>query len=77
MANTQTQQTPRTRGTVKWFNDSKGFGFITAENGTDAFVHFTGINGGKGHKTLHEGDAVEFELAHEAKGYKAYFVDVV
>ncbi len=57
-------------GTVKWFNDAKGFGFITADDGTDAFVHYSDITG-EGFKTLKEGDAVEFELADAEKGKKA------
>jgi len=57
-------------GTVKWFNDAKGFGFITADDGTDAFVHYSDIVG-NGFKTLKEGEAVEFELADAEKGKKA------
>ncbi len=58
------------RGTVKWFNDAKGFGFIEQENGTDVFVHFSAI-GGDGFKTLSEGDAVNFEVVDSPKGPKA------
>ena len=58
------------RGVVKWFNDQKGFGFITAENGPDVFVHHTGI-GGEGYKTLGEGDTVEFDIVEGEKGPKA------
>ena len=58
------------KGTVKWFNDSKGFGFVTTEDGTDAFVHYGDIEG-DGFKSLAEGDAVEFELAEGPKGPKA------
>jgi len=58
------------RGTVKWFNDQKGFGFITAENGPDVFVHHTGI-GGEGYKSLAEGDVVEFDIIEGEKGPKA------
>jgi cold shock protein len=55
-------------GTVKWFNDAKGFGFITPENGSkDCFVHHTAIQG-SGFKTLAEGEAVEFDLVQGAKG---------
>lgn len=59
-----------TNGTVKWFNDSKGFGFISQENGDDVFVHHTAIQG-EGFKSLAEGDKVEFEAAKDQKGYKA------
>ncbi len=55
-------------GTVKWFNDSKGFGFITPENGQkDVFVHHSAIQG-EGFKSLAEGDRVEFEVVDSAKG---------
>lgn len=58
----------RTTGTVKWFNDSKGFGFITPENGQkDCFVHHSAIEGG-GFKTLTEGERVEFEIVQGQKG---------
>ncbi len=57
-------------GKVKWFNNSKGFGFITTEDGGDAFVHYSDITG-DGFKTLEEGDDVQFELAESEKGYKA------
>jgi cold shock protein len=61
----------RTTGTVKWFNDTKGFGFITPENGSkDCFVHHSAIQG-SGFKSLSEGDRVEFDLVEEAKGPKA------
>jgi cold shock protein len=61
----------RTKGTVKWFNDTKGFGFITPEDGTkDCFVHFSAIEG-NGFKSLVEGDTVEFEVIEDAKGPKA------
>lgn len=58
------------RGVVKWFNDQKGFGFITAENGPDVFVHHSSI-AGEGYKTLGEGDAVEFDIVEGEKGPKA------
>lgn len=58
------------KGTVKWFNDKKGFGFISQENGDDVFVHQTAIQG-KGFRTLAEGDKVEFEVIKDQKGYKA------
>jgi cold shock protein len=61
----------RTTGTVKWFNDTKGFGFITPENGSkDCFVHHSAIQG-SGFKSLSEGDRVEFDMIEEAKGPKA------
>lgn len=57
-------------GTVKWFSDSKGFGFITQENGDDVFVHHTAIQS-DGFKSLSEGDRVEFEVEQGQKGSKA------
>ena len=57
-------------GKVKWFNNAKGFGFITADDGTDAFVHYGDILG-DGFKSLNEGDNVEFELTAGPKGPKA------
>lgn len=57
-------------GTVKWFNDKKGFGFISQDNGDDVFVHQTSIQG-EGFRTLAEGDKVEFEVVKDQKGYKA------
>ena len=61
------------RGTVKWFNAAKGFGFITRENGEDIFVHFRSIQG-KGHRSLGEGQAVIFSVTEGDKGLQA--VDV-
>ena len=58
------------QGTVKWFNDSKGFGFITSEDGNEAFVHHTSIQG-DGFKSLAEGDAVSFDTENGQKGLKA------
>lgn len=58
------------QGTVKWFNESKGFGFITSEDGTDVFVHYSAIQG-DGFKTLAEGDKVSFEVEKGPKGPKA------
>ncbi len=57
-------------GTVKWFNDKKGFGFISQDNGQDVFVHQTSIQT-DGFRTLAEGDKVEFEVIKDQKGYKA------
>lgn len=59
-----------TKGTVKWFNDQKGFGFITDETGKDVFVHFTGLNM-EGFKTLKENQQVEFEVVEGEKGPQA------
>ena len=61
-------------GTVKWFNDAKGYGFITQQEGDDVFVHFTAIDG-EGFRTLAEGDVVEFELAQTEKGSQAMHVN--
>jgi len=59
------------KGNVKWFNESKGFGFITPEDGSkDVFVHFSAIQS-KGFKTLAEGQSVEFEITEGAKGPSA------
>ncbi len=58
------------KGTVKWFNNQKGYGFITDENGNEVFVHFSGLNM-DGYKTLDEGQAVEFEVVEGAKGPQA------
>ena len=57
-------------GTVKWFNGSKGFGFITREGGEDLFVHYSAIVG-EGYKSLEEGDKVEFEESQGQKGPQA------
>ncbi len=57
-------------GTVKWFNESKGFGFISQESGPDVFAHYSEI-AGSGFKTLAEGDQVTFEITDGAKGPKA------
>ena len=60
----------RNSGTVKWFNDAKGYGFITTERGEDVFVHFSAIQA-KGFRTLAEGAAVEFDLIEGPKGFQA------
>ena len=58
------------KGTVKWFNAEKGYGFITGEDGNDVFVHFSAIQS-EGYKTLEEGQEVEFEVVQGAKGPQA------
>lgn len=58
------------KGTVKWFNNQKGYGFISDESGKDVFVHYTGLNM-DGFKTLDEGQAVEFEVTESEKGPQA------
>ena len=57
-------------GTVKWFNDSKGYGFVTADDGTDVFVHHNDIQG-EGFKSLAEGDKVTFDIVQGEKGPRA------
>jgi CspA family cold shock protein len=61
------------RGTVKWFNDRKGYGFIAAENAGEVFVHHTSIEG-SGFRTLHEGDTVEFDIKNGERGNEASHV---
>ncbi len=63
------------KGTVKWFNEKKGYGFIEQEDGSDVFVHFSGING-TGFKTLNEGDKVSFTVEQGQKGPAAVDVTV-
>ena len=58
------------KGKVKWFNNQKGYGFITPESGSDVFVHHTAIQG-EGYKTLEEGQEVEFEIVKGDKGEQA------
>lgn len=58
------------KGTVKWFNDSRGYGFISQSSGEDVFVHFTSIEG-SGFRTLAEGEEVEFELKETERGVQA------
>lgn len=58
------------KGTVKWFNNQKGYGFISDENGNDVFVHYSGLNM-EGFKSLEEGAAVEYEVVDGAKGPQA------
>ena len=64
------------KGTVKWFNNQKGYGFISDEEGNDVFVHYTGLNM-EGFKSLEEGAAVVFEVTDGAKGPQAVNVTVV
>jgi cold shock protein len=63
-------------GRVKWFNDSKGFGFIEQDGGEDVFVHFSAITG-EGYRSLPEGAAVEFEVAKGPKGPRAENVKII
>lgn len=66
----------REKGTVKWFNNSKGFGFIQRDTGDDVFVHFKSITG-SGYKTLEEGQRVEFAVVQGQKGLQAEEVTVI
>jgi cold shock protein len=66
----QEKESNMVKGTVKWFNDSKGFGFLEQENGGDVFVHFSAITG-DGFKSLSEGDEVTFEVVKGPKGLQA------
>jgi CspA family cold shock protein len=63
-------QVDRLKGTVKWFNNAKGYGFIGREEGADVFVHYSAI-ASEGYKSLQEGDAVEFEITQGTKGPQA------
>ena len=62
------------QGTVKWFNESKGYGFITADEGNDVFVHYSAIKG-DGYKTLNEGQKVSFRIVEGEKGPQAADVE--
>jgi len=64
------------KGKVKWFNATKGYGFITREGGSDVFVHFKSIVG-EGYKSLNEGDSVEFEVEDGSKGPQAINVNKI
>ena len=66
----------RTQGTVKWFNEEKGFGFIEQSNGDDVFIHHSAING-RGKKTLREGQAVKMDVTEGEKGPQAENVSIV
>lgn len=65
------------KGTVKWFNNQKGFGFITMEDDKDIFVHYSGINSNENFKTLIEGETVVFDAIDVEKGRQAINVTVV
>jgi len=65
------------RGTVKWFNSEKGFGFISREQGSDVFVHYNSIQNKGGFRTLHEGQLVEFTVTQGPKGAQANDVIVI
>jgi CspA family cold shock protein len=66
----------RKRGTVKWFNAEKGYGFITPESGEDVFVHYSEIQS-TGYRSLNDGDKVEFDVAKSEKGFHASKVVVI
>jgi len=59
------------KGIVKWFNGSKGYGFISVENGEDVFVHYSAIQDNGGYRSLDEGQAVEFDITTGSKGLQA------
>ncbi|MDD5087426.1 MAG: cold shock domain-containing protein [bacterium] len=67
---------PSSTGTVKWFSEKKGFGFIEAENGQEVFVHYSSITG-KGYRVLQPGDRVSFETVPGPKGQQAFHVVVL
>ena len=64
------------QGTVKWFNDAKGFGFISRQNGEDVFVHFSAIQS-NGFRSLQEGQAVSFDVKRGSKGWQAENVQIL
>jgi CspA family cold shock protein len=70
------RESPMPEGTVKWFSDQKGFGFIEQDDGQDVFVHHTSING-TGFKSLSEGQRVRFDIETNPKGPKAVNVDIM
>lgn len=65
------------KGIVKWFNATKGFGFITRSNGSDVFVHYKSITSDSSYKSLNEGDEVEFEVQQTPKGPQAVNVTIL
>ena len=65
------------QGTVKWFNDAKGYGFISRQNGEDVFVHYSAIQGDGGFRSLKEGQAVQFNVVKGPKGWQAENVTAV
>jgi cold shock protein len=67
---------PMEQGTVKWFNDAKGYGFISRQSGDDVFVHFSAIQGG-GFRSLQEGQSVSFNLTKGPKGFQAENVQAI
>jgi CspA family cold shock protein len=73
---TQFDEDDREDGQVKWFNVSKGFGFVTRENGEDVFVHFRSIRG-RGHRSLQEGQRVRFGVVESSKGLQAEDVTII
>lgn len=75
-AQEQANETPRERGVVRWFNDSKGYGFIGRQDGTDVFVHYSAIQA-NGFKSLKEGQEVEFVCVKGKKGLQAEAVTKV
>jgi CspA family cold shock protein len=74
-SNWKEKETMKEKGTVKWFNAAKGYGFIQRENGEDVFVHFSAIQS-QGYRTLNEGAQVEFEVTRGPKGLQAANVTV-
>jgi CspA family cold shock protein len=68
--------TERVKGTVKWFNSDKGYGFIEREDGPDVFVHFTSLQA-EGYRTLNEGQEVEFSIEDSPKGLQAVDVTII
>ena len=70
VTSTKEQITNMEQGTVKWFNDAKGYGFISRQSGEDVFVHFSAIQSG-GFKSLQEGQAVQFDVTKGPKGWQA------
>ena len=72
----QEMEQGKVTGTVKWFSNQKGYGFITQTDGKDVFCHFSGIVS-EGYKSLNEGDSVEFEITQGAKGEQAVNVSII